>query len=469
MSWGGQKMETRFSKVVALAAGMALMLAVQAHGQTSDAIITVGSTSGMIGETGLSIPVMVNTGVAGTMIAGTQNNITFSGGVGAAVSIAAKSNGKPDCAVNDAINKGGTSFAFQPAGCTGETCTAVKALVLALDNVCPICGTSTTDCPGLPACPVTMYTCNVTINSTAAMMDYPLTCSDAGASDPSGGSLTTSCTDGMISVTTGGPTPTPTAGGTDQAIITIGSTSGMIGQPGLSIPVMVNTGVAGTQIAGTQNNITFSGGIGAAVSIAAKSNGKPDCTVNDAINKGGTSFAFQPAGCTGEMCTAVKALVLALDNVCPICGTSTTDCPGLPACPVTMYTCNVTINSTAAMMDYPLTCSDAGASDPAGGSLTTSCTDGKITVSSGGGGTPTPTPTTGGATPTATHTGGAVGTPTATHTGGGHTPTRTRVIGPTFPRQDDDACAIVSPSTSGTGWMLFLPAAALLWFRRRSR
>ena len=261
-------------------------------------------------------------------------------------------------------------------------------------------------------------------------------------------------------------------GQTSDAIITVGSTSGMIGETGLSIPVMVNTGVAGTQIAGTQNNITFSGGIGAAVSIAAKANGKPDCAVNDAINKGGTSFAFQPAGCTGEMCTAVKALVLALDNVCPICGTSTTDCPGLSACPVTMYTCNVTINSTAAPgTNYPLTCSDAGASDPSGGSLTTTCTDGQIMVGGVIVPTATPSPTHGGGgTPTPTHTGGGGGTPTATHSGGA-TPTRTGHVPPTssFPRQDDDACAIASPSNSSSGWMLLLPAAALLWFRRRSR
>jgi hypothetical protein len=238
----------------------------------------------------------------------------------------------------------------------------------------------------------------------------------------------------------------------------------------LSIPVMVNTGVAGTEIAGTQNTITFSGGIGAAVSIAAKANGKPDCIVNPDINKGGTSFAFQPPGCSGEQCTAVKALVLALDNVCPICGTSTTDCPGLPACQVTMYTCNVTINFTATGMDYPLICSDAGASDPSGGSLTTTCTDGNITVC----GceeppTPTPSPTRGdGGTPTPTPTGEHG---TATPTGAGGTPTRsTPHASPTLRLpQDDDACAIASPSNSSSAWMLFLPAAVLVLVRRRSR
>jgi len=249
-------------------------------------------------------------------------------------------------------------------------------------------------------------------------------------------------------------------GQTPVANITVASVTATAGET-VPVDVTLDVLVAGTQVAGTQNTITFSGGIGAVVTIGAKPNGKPDCAVNDAINKGGTSFAFQPAGCTGENCTAVKALVLALDNVCPICGTSTTDCPGLPACPVTMYTCNVQINNTATNMAYPLTCSDAAASDPSGGSLMTTCNNGAITVV-GGGGTPTPTPT----------TGGGGGTPTATHTGAGptHTATATPRTIPTFHfPQDDDACAIVSPSTSNSGWMLLLPAAALLWFRRRSR
>jgi len=445
-------METRIFKVVTLAAGMALMLAVQAHGQTPVANVTVGNATGTDGQT-VPVDVTLNVLVDGTLVAGTQNTITFSGGVGAVVTIAAKANGHPDCTVNDAINKGGTSFAFQPSGCSGDACTAVKALVLALDNVCPICGTSTTDCPGLPACPVTMYTCNVAIAANAGAMDYPLTQSDVGASDPNGAALDASSTDGKVTVM--GST-------TSKATIGVGSTSGGIGQPGLSIDVTLNVADATVEVAGTQNTITFSGGIGAAIEIAAKANGKPDCTVNAAINKGGTSFAFQPSGCSGEQCTAVKALVLALDNVCPICGTSTTDCPGLPACPVTMYTCNIQINDTAAAdMDYPLTCSDPGASDPAGGSLETTCTDGKVSVTNGGSPTATPTPT----------TSGVVGTPTVTPTRtGGATVTNTPIQIPTFHfPQDDDACAIVSPSASSSGWMLFLPAAVLLWFRRRSR
>jgi len=200
------------------------------------------------------------------------------------------------------------------------------------------------------------------------------------------------------------------------------------------------------------------------------------CSVNPDINKGGTSFAFQPPGCTvGTSCTGVRALVLALDNVCPICAReSTTDCPNLPTCPVTLYTCTIAIATGATAGDKPLTCSNAGASDPSGGAVTANCTDGKVTVSGGGptatvtGGAATATSTPAGGTPT--RTGGAVGTPTVTRTGGAvGTPTRTSIIPPPFRTSDDDACAIASPANSASGWALLLPLAALLWVRRRSR
>jgi hypothetical protein len=440
-------------KFAAMTAGAVLMLAVQARAQ--DAVqITVGNASGDP-DSSVDLTVSMNTLVTGTECAGTQNDITFSGGVGAVVRIAAKGNGKPDCTVNPDIDKGGTSFAFQPSGCTGDACTGLRALVLALDNVCPICGTATTECPGVTACPADLYTCKVSIAAAAAGGDYPMTISNAGSSDPAGNALATAGVSGNVHVN--GVTPP------SQAIIHVGSTSGDPGQPDLSIDVSLEVPSAETQVAGTQNDITFSGGVGAAISIKAKGNGKPDCAVNETIDKGGTSFAFQPSGCTGELCTGVRALVLALDNVCPICGTATTECPGVQACPQVMYTCGISINSTAeGDHDYDLTCSNAGASDPAGNALTTSCTDGKVHV----GGviitpteTPTNTPVVTPPTSTATATNTPIPTNTSkpTNTPGGHK------------GNDDDGCAIVSPIDSHGGWMLLLPAAALLWLRRRSR
>src|SRR5512143_840556 len=167
------------------------------------------------------------------------------------------------------------------------------------------------------------------------------------------------------------------AASAQAVIITIDDASGNAGD---TVPVTVTLNTEGASVAGTQNDITF--GAGSGVAVAAKGNGKPNCAVNDAIDKGGTSFAFQPSGCTaGTDCTGVRALVLALDNVAPI-----------PTGSV-LYTCQVAIASDAADGDHPLTCSNSGASDPDGNAVTATCTNGKVTVGGGGGGTPTETPT----------------------------------------------------------------------------
>src|SRR5262249_10831196 len=148
-------------------------------------------------------------------------------------------------------------------------------------------------------------------------------------------------------------TATSTTGPVDATII-IGSATG---EPGSTVTLTVSLD-ASVPVAGTQNDITLS----PLAPIAARANGKPDCTVNPDIDKGGTSFAFEPAGCTpGTDCTSVRALVLSLDNVCPICGTPTTDCPSVGACPVTLYTCQVAI-STDATGTIPLPCTNSASS-----------------------------------------------------------------------------------------------------------
>jgi MYXO-CTERM domain-containing protein len=280
-----------------------------------------------------------------------------------------------------------------------------------------------------------LYTCKVAIASSASAGEKTLSNTNTGASDPDGGALTTTGTDGRVIV----------AGGASDATIIVGSASG---EAGATVDVSVSL-ETGTDVAGTQNDIAFA----APIAIAAKSNGKPDCAVNPEIDKGGTSFAFQPAGCTvGETCTGIRSLVLALDNVAPIPTGST------------MYTCKVTIAENAEDGSYPLTCSNPGASDPDGGALLAECTDGSVTV----GGPITDTPT---ATPTETPTTPAGNTPTATNTApptNTATATRTNTIsgGGGF---DDDGCSVVAPAQTSNGWLLLLPAAALLWLRRRSK
>jgi MYXO-CTERM domain-containing protein len=404
-------------KFAALAAGASLIIAASAQAVEI-------SLSEATGDPGQTVDISASLSTEGSEVAGTQNDITF--GSDSGIAIAAKTNGRPDCAVNPDIEKGGTSFAFQPSGCTaGTDCTGVRALVLALDNVDPIPDGSV------------LYTCKVAIASSASAGEKTLSNTNAGSSDPDGGALTTTGTDGRVIV----------AGGASDATIIIGSATGEAGDT-VSFDVTLETG---TDVAGTQNDIAFA----APIAIAAKTNGRPDCTVNPDIEKGGTSFAFQPSGCTvGETCTGVRALVLALDNVDPIPTDSV------------LYSCNVNIAEGAADGDYPLTCSNPGASDPDGGALLAECTNGKITV---GGGPVTDTPT---ATPTETPTTPAgENTPTATNTApptNTATATRTNTIsgGGGF---DDDGCAVVAPAQTGNGWLLILPAAALLWLRRRSK
>jgi MYXO-CTERM domain-containing protein len=382
------------------------------------ASILIGSATG---EPGSTVDVDVSLDTNGeAQVAGTQNDITFD----SAARIAAKENGKPDCTVNPEIEKGGTSFAFQPSGCTpGEDCNGVRALVLALDNTDPI-----------PDGAV-LYTCKIEIASDATG-EFPLTCSNPGAGDPDGERLGVDCSDGTITVAVEA-----------DATITIGSIDGPSGSV-QTLGVSLNTGV---DVAGTQNDITFPAGIG----VIAKSNGKPDCTVNPEIEKGGTSFAYQPAGCEpGTDCTGIRALVLALDNVDPIPDGSI------------LYRCEISIDESVADGTYPLTCSNAGASDPDGGALVTNCVNGQAIV--GIVATPTDTATasptvTETPTPSATPTIGTPTTPTVTNT-----PTRTNTPVRTHkPNDEDDGCAVVAPRDGGSGWALLLPIAGLLLLRRR--
>jgi hypothetical protein len=233
----------------------------------------------------------------------------------------------------------------------------------------------------------------------------------------------------------------------------------------VAITATLNISTSGTQVAGTQNDITFDP---VNAPIGKKAAGKPDCKVNNntciggsnagktctedteatdcpggvcGIHKDATSFAFQPPNCSTN-CTGARAIVLSTDNTDPIPSGSV------------MYTCNVVISAAAPNGTYPLTISNILGSNPAGDPVALGGKDGAVTVP--------------GVTPT--------GAPTATPTSGGPTKTPTAVITSTrvrptsgFKANDDDACAIVSPANSQAGWMLVLPAALLLWVRRRSR
>src|SRR5262249_21048675 len=164
-----------------------------------DPVVHIGSTTGLAGQT-VSFDVTLESG--GQSVAGVQVDIAFDPNA----RIAATASNRPSCSVNPAINKNGTSFAFQPPGCTvGVSCTAVRSLVLALDNVDPI-----RDAPRL-------FPSNAATAPGAPNGVYPLPGSNAGAADPNGGALFTPVPDGSVPVgnpatATAAVTATPTAG-----------------------------------------------------------------------------------------------------------------------------------------------------------------------------------------------------------------------------------------------------------------
>ena len=400
-----------------------------------EATIVVGSATGQPGDT---VPLEVTLQSA-VEVAGTQNDITFD----MDAPIAANEEGDPDCTVNPAIMKNGTTFAFQPIDCTpGTDCTGVRAIVLALDNLTPIPSGSV------------LYTCQVAIADDATGI-HPLTCSNASSGDPDGNRVGTVCTNGMITVEED----------TDATII-VGDANGAAGTEA-SFEVSLQTSV---EVAGTQNDITFP----PEAPIAADAQQLPRCMVNPAINKPQTTFAFLPPGCTGTNCTGIRALVLAFANVNPIANGAV------------LYTCQVAIDEDTLDGNYPLTCSNAGASDPVGEMVRASCVNGDVIVG------PQPTPTeTGISTPTdtasPTPTGFVEGTATSTATMGTpttpptsptatataaetNTPTRTGTSTRTpTPSLDDDGCQVAGSTHAGAAWLLLIPVALLVELRRRRR
>lgn len=383
-----------------------------------DATIIIGSATGEAGGR-TSFDVRLETTVD---VAGTQNDIAFA----PQARIAARGNGDPDCTVNPAIEKL-LSSVFQPVGCTpGETCTGVRVIVLALDNIDPIPSNSV------------LYTCAVEIAADASG-SYPLTCSNASSGDDEGNRIGTDCTNGTVTV-----------GTPEGATIVVGSATGAAGDTvplGVSLQTLV-------PVAETENTVTLPAQAG----VVAGNTGNPICAVNPAINKTASTFTFQPAGCTpGSTCTGVRAVIRATDNTTPI-----------PSGAM-LYSCEVAISASAANGMYAITCSNPIARAPAGALVPANCVAGNVvvgvqpTATSTVTSSPTVTVTPTGETPTSTAT-ATVATPVATFTNTPVlTPTRTR-----RPSHDDDGCQVAPASASASAWLLALPGLLLVLRRRRS-
>lgn len=416
-------MRQRKVPFAAVAAGLVLFVTTGVHAQT--ARIQAGVAEGEPGQS-VTFEVVLDSG--GLDVVGTQNDITFA----PETPITVGAQNRPSCTANPAIGREASQFAFQPPNCVGSgTCTGIRAIILSFSNLDPIPDGSV------------LYTCTVQIANDAPDGNYDLSVTGASSSDASGNALPTEGQDGEVIVSGGEPTA--------PVIIRVGSAQGQAGQT-VSFDVTLETTA---EPVGTQNDIAFNENTRIAVGAAQR----PDCTVNPAIEREASQFAFQPPGCApATTCTGIRAIILSFSNLDPIPNGAT------------LYTCRVAIAEGTADGSYPLTCSGASSSDSVGGAIDTACTNGAIAV---GGVEPTATATQPGeATPTSTPIGA---TPTSTVAGATATVTRT----PTLPlaptntpggiKQCDDGCAIVSPAQAPAGWLLLLPAAMLLWLRRRAR
>lgn len=326
--------------------------------------LEIGPANGLPGE---QVSVIVTLRTEGRPVVATQSDLSFD----ANTPIAALPNGKPDCSMNPAIDKRGTTFVFEPVGCVQDaTCTVVRALVVAFDNV------------DLIPDGAVLYTCNVRIGAGVPPGAYPLTIVASG-SDPFAGGLTAALTGGYVVVGTPqgatpipthtlqptptnspGPTavPTPTIDLAHAAAIHIGSATGSAGQ---RVQVSVSIDTKGLDISGIQNDITFDPD----TAVAARANGRPDCTVNPAINKNASAFAFQPPSCrlSGD-CDRLRAVIFAIDN-----GDSIPD-------GAVLYTCNVDIAASASPGTHPLGNVDPLATSPEAIRVSAVGTSGQVIV-----------------------------------------------------------------------------------------
>ena len=235
----------------------------------------------------------------------------------------------------------------------------------------------------------------------------------------------------------------------NAAVITVESKEAAAGSQ-VTINIILATS-QGEEVAGTQNDITFDPAV---VSVAAAS----ACVINPAISDRADGCEDDPnSGPCKQLNRALddveggqkrfRGLILSLAN-------TTTIPDGV------LYTCTFQVSSEATNGQvFPLACSNEGASDPDGAAITPiSCVSGQIRIADQAT-----------ATPTATATTANTNTPTRGQTEVPPTATRTNTRPSTGGSSDDDGCQVAAPMSAHASWLLFAPAALLLWSRRRSR
>ncbi|MCX8072211.1 MAG: hypothetical protein N3C12_07155 [Candidatus Binatia bacterium] len=216
------------------------------------------------------------------------------------VCVRATTNGRPDCSVNPELLKDGSLFTFLPAGCTpaSGTCTAVHV------DIRPEAENFLYRLPH----GAKLFTCNLEAGRSAALRVGNLSLlTRAGTGVPGVyGSRASVCIGGNVPPAC--PLPRPAPFGPSVYVEEL-----RLDQPGdATITVRLSTG--GQQISGVQNDILFND----KVRVKARPDGQPDCTVNPALLRDGSHFAFQPFGCNGSACSGIRAVVFSLQNVQPI-------------------------------------------------------------------------------------------------------------------------------------------------------
>ncbi len=166
---------------------MVMTLLLTFGGRVAFAAVRV-QIGGAIGAPGDEVVITVMlTADAGESVAALEHEIVFDP-LNTPVAMAA--NGRPDCAVNPAINKEATLFGFGPFGCdpTQRECTVMRAVVLSILNVLPIQSGSR------------LYTCRVHIAPEAPVGIYALLNTNLLYAPPDGRDLQALGVNGRITV-----------------------------------------------------------------------------------------------------------------------------------------------------------------------------------------------------------------------------------------------------------------------------
>lgn len=263
---------------------------------------------------------------------GVQNDVLLDSGI----RIAVRADGRPDCR-GEAVRTPSAAFAFRPQGCIpGESCVALRALILPLGAVDPIASGSL------------LYSCRLAADIPPGR--YPLGCANAGAADPNGDRVDVACVGGEVEV----ESSTVLRGGDERAAA---------GQSG-AVDVTLFSNEAVRQVSAT---LDFA-------PLLARGGSRPACRVTGAT----ASFGYLPSGCVpGVTCTGVQA---SLESAAPFIHAAT------------LFTCGVDVPLATAVGEYPVRFTAAGGTTDGGGAAAVETVNGSVRVI--GPASPTPVPPT---------------------------------------------------------------------------